>query len=422
MGYLFTGAEVFADGGFSRRELAIEGGRIVSVSRLSAGFQTVSCKDCMIVPGFVDVHVHLREPGFSTKETIATGTAAAAAGGYTAVCSMPNLNPVPDSMEHLRPQLETIDRDAVIAVHPYGAITRGEGGEALSDMAALSPYVVGFSDDGRGVQSAARMAEAMGEAKRLDKPIVAHCEDNSLLHGGCIHEGRWAEEHGFVGISSASEWRQIERDLQLVAEIGCRYHVCHISTKESVALIRAAKQRGLPVTCETAPHYLALCEDDLRDEGRFKMNPPLRSCADRDALREGLQDGTIDVIATDHAPHTAAEKAKGLRDSAMGIVGLETAFSVLYTTLVEGGILSLPVLVDKMALAPRRIFRLPGGSLEEGQPADFTVLNLHAPHTIDPDRFLSQGRATPFAGCTVSAAVEQTICGGKQVYPGKEQL
>lgn len=419
MDYLLTGGAVFWEGSFREANVEIRKGRIVSVSSsLPRGrFTVIELNQQLIVPGFVDVHVHLREPGFSYKETMATGTAAAAAGGYTAVCPMPNLNPVPDSPEHLQAELTAIARSALVHVYPYGSITAAEQGTVLADLKGLAPAVVGFSDDGKGVQTDALMREAMLRVRELGKPIVAHCEDNTLLTpGGCVHQGRWAGEHGFPGISSESEWRQVERDLGLVRKTGCRYHVCHVSTKESVDLLRRAKAEGLPVTCETAPHYLLLCEDDLRDEGRFKMNPPLRSAADRDALREGLLDGTIDVIATDHAPHSAEEKAGGLRKSLMGIVGLETAFPVLYTELVETGLLPLPLLIDKLALSPRRIFGLPGGTIAPGQPADLTVLDLNRSHRIDSSRFHSLGRATPFDGWQVTGKIAMTFCDGNLVY------
>lgn len=415
---ILTGGVVLRGGAFQPMTLTLSEGRIVSLSPAvpSAGVRVIDLRGCLIVPGFVDVHVHLREPGFSYKETIAAGTAAAAAGGYTQVLSMPNLNPVPDSLERLRLQLALIERDAKIRVLPYGAITRDEKGETLADFAALAPYVAGFSDDGRGIQSEEVMREAMIRARTLDKPIVAHCEVNHLLRGGCVHDGEWARGHGFPGICSESEWRQVERDLRLVEETGCRYHVCHISTKESVALLREAKRRGLPVTCETAPHYLTLCDEDLQDEGRFKMNPPLRGRRDRAALVDGLLDGTIDCIATDHAPHAGEEKAKGLRESAMGIVGLETAFPILYTKLAEPDIVPLDILLDRLIVRPRRIFRLPGGQIEEDAAADLTVLDLHTSQTVDPSRFRSKGRATPFAGERVSAAVKMTFCKGELVY------
>lgn len=419
MGFLLTGGDVFLNGGFQTADVAVEDGRIVSVSpSLPRENQSViELNGLLVLPGFVDVHVHLREPGFSYKETIASGTEAAAAGGYTAVCPMPNLKPVPDSMETLTPQLDAIERNARVRVYPYGAITAGEQGRFLADMAGMAPHVIGFSDDGRGVQSGDMMRAAMKAAKALGKPIVAHCEaDELLIPGGCVHDGDWARAQGFPGISSESEWRQVERDIGLVRETGCQYHVCHISTKESVALVREAKHQGLPVTCETAPHYLTLCQDDLRDEGRFKMNPPLRSAADRDALIEGLLDGTVDCIATDHAPHSAAEKARGLRRSSFGVVGLETAFPVLYTQLVKAGIAPLELLLDRLCVRPRRIFGLPGGTIAPGAPADLTVLDLNRPYRIDSNAFRSLGRATPFDGWTVAAAVAATICNGKLVY------
>ena len=379
-----------------------------------AGILPPSDHSTIILPGFCDVHVHLREPGFSYKETIATGTAAAARGGYTAVCAMPNLNPVPDSSEHLMIQESLIAEQAVVPVYPYGAITAGERGERLADLSALAPRVVAFSDDGRGVQNDDLMREAMRTAKRLGKPIAAHCEDNRLLHGGYIHDGAYASAHGHLGICSESEWGQIRRDLDLVRETGCAYHVCHVSTGESVALIRQAKREGLDVSCETAPHYLVLDETDLKEDGRFKMNPPLRSPADREALIEGVLDGTIDMIATDHAPHSAEEKAKGLRGSAFGIVGLETAFPVLYTRLVVPGVLSLEKLVDLLAYRPRMRFGIP---LRED---DYAVWDPDAEYTIDPDTFLSKGRATPFAGMTVRGRCLVTVCGGKPVYTAED--
>lgn len=419
MRLLLTGGTVFQNGSFHQMDVAMDQGRIVSVSPSlpKEGFSVIECSDFMIVPGFVDVHVHLREPGFSYKETIFSGTAAAAAGGYTAVCAMPNLKPVPDSREHLETQLEVIRREAKVHVYPYGAITCGEAGEALADLAAMAPEVAGFSDDGRGVQSREMMRAAMETAKRLDKPIVAHCEDESLLQKGwSVHNGAFAQAHGLIGNDSESEWRQVERDLELVRETGCQYHVCHVSTKESVALVRKAKAEGLPVTCETGPHYLVLCDEDLLDEGRFRMNPPIRSAADRDALLEGLLDGTVDCIATDHAPHSAQEKAGGLAKSLNGIVGLECAFPVLYTQLVRTGAVPMETLLKALCVNPRRIFRLPGGNVAPGEIADLTVLDLNRPHVIDSTAFHSLGRATPFDGWGVSAAVAATICGGELVY------
>ena len=365
-----------------------------------------------VFPGFCDVHVHFREPGFSYKETVAAGSAAAAHGGYTAVCTMPNLNPVPDGPETLAVQEDIIRRDAVVHVYPYGAITAGEMGERLADMAGMTGAIA-FSDDGRGVQSEDMMRAAMVEAKRLGKIIAAHCEVNSLLHGGYIHDGAYAAAHGHRGISSESEWREIERDLRLAKETGCAYHVCHISTKESVALIRAAKAGGVDVTCETGPHYLILDENDLEEDGRFKMNPPLRSKADREALLEGLLDGTIDMIATDHAPHSREEKSRGLAGSAMGIVGLETAFPALYTYLVKPGILSLDRLMELMVYNPRKRFHIPLGE-------DYTVWELGKRVTVDPEQFLSKGRATPFAGRELYGVCRLTVCGGKVVYRNEE--
>ena len=355
----------------------------------------------LILPGFLDVHVHLREPGFSYKETIASGTRAALHGGYTALCAMPNLAPVPDSLEHLNAERAIIERDAACAVYPYGAVTVSEKGETLSDMAALAPFVCGFSDDGKGVQSADVMRNAMMKAKALNKLIVAHCEDNTLLHGGYIHDGAYAASHGHKGICSASEFVPIARDIALCEETGCAYHVCHISTAESVALIRAAKARGVNITCETAPHYLLLDENDLEEDGRFKMNPPLRAKEDREALVEGLLDGTIDAIATDHAPHSAGEKAKGLAGSAFGVVGLETAFPMLYTYLVKPGTVPLDVIVDRLAVRPRLRFGIP-------YDGSFSVWK-YGESTVDPSVFLSKGRATPFAGKRTAVTHVKTV-------------
>ena len=372
------------------------------------GFSFLNSPRYSLFPGFCDVHVHFREPGFSYKETIASGSRAAARGGYTAVCTMPNLNPVPDSLEHLEPQLEKI-REASIAVYPYWAITRGQQGEILADMEALAPYVIAFSDDGRGVQDKAMMEQAMGHARDLGKLIVAHCEDNSLLRGGYIHEGAYAKAHGHKGICSESEWGPIARDLELAAKTGCGYHVCHISTKESVDIIRQAKKSGVNVTCETGPHYLVMDDSFLQEDGRFKMNPPLRSPEDREALVEGLQDGTIDMIATDHAPHSAEEKARGLEKSAFGVVGLETAFPVLYTYLVKPGILSMDALLQKLVTNPRQRFGIPLGN-------DFSIWDLNAQYQVDPSDFLSMGKASPFTGWTVQGKCMATFHKGNAVY------
>lgn len=373
------------------------------------GLSPVISKKYIIVPGLCDVHVHFREPGFSYKETIASGSAAAAHGGYTAVCTMPNLDPVPDSAEHLQVQLDAIERGAAIKVLPYGAITVGEKGEKLADMEAMSDKVCAFSDDGKGVQNDEMMREAMTAAKRLGKIIAAHCEDNSLLLGGYIHDGEYARMHGHRGISSASEYKQIERDLRLAEETGCAYHVCHISTKESVELIRQAKARGVNVTCETAPHYLVLCDEDMQEDGRFKMNPPLRSRADKEALIEGIKDGTIDMIATDHAPHSAEEKGRGLEKSLMGVVGLETAFPVLYTELVMKNIITLDRLVELMSFKPKERFGIDTNN-------DFAVFDISEAYKIDPKDFLSMGRATPFAGREVFGRCLLTVHNGKVVY------
>lgn len=363
----------------------------------------------VVFPGFCDVHVHFREPGFSYKETIRSGSLASARGGYTAVATMPNLNPVPDSAEHLEAQLRLIRDTACIHIYPYGAITVGEKGEALADLPGLAKDVLGFSDDGRGVQNDAMMRLAMETAKALGKPIVVHCEDNRLLRGGYIHDGDYAKAHGHRGICSESEWGQIARDLELVRETGVKYHVCHISTKESVDIIRKAKAEGLDVTCETGPHYLTMDDSMLQEDGRFKMNPPIRSRGDRDALIEGILDGTIDMIATDHAPHSAEEKSKGLEKSAFGVVGIETAFPILYTCLVKTGILSLERLLELLAVNPRKRFNLPLG-------CDYTVWDLNAQYKIDPKDFLSMGKATPFQGWEVFGKCVATVCDGNLIY------
>ena len=387
----------------------------VSLSAMEDKDTGVSFLDCggnVLLPAFADVHVHLREPGFSYKETIGTGTLSGLRGGYSVLCPMPNLNPVPDDFDTLNQQLELIRANAKLHAVPYGAITRGEKGQELADMAAMAPYVVGFSDDGRGVQDKNMMRRAMVMAKELGKPIVAQCEDNSLLRGGYIHDGEYARLHGHKGICSESEWGPIARDLELVKETGCAYHVCHISTKESVEIIRRAKADGVDVTCETGPHYLTLCDMDLQEDGRFKMNPPLRSAEDRDALIEGILDGTIDMIATDHAPHSAEEKSKGLAGSAMGVVGLETAFPVLYTKLVKTGILSMEQLARLMAKNPRDRFHLPWQE-------DYCLWDLNEAYTIDPEEFVSMGKATPFAGMQVNGRCKMTIMGGNIVWQQK---
>ena len=362
-----------------------------------------------ILPGFCDVHVHFRQPGFSYKETIKTGSMAAARGGYTAVCTMPNLNPVPDSIPHLKEQLDIIEKDASICVLPYGAITVAELGKELADLEGMAPSVIAFSDDGKGVQEEEMMRAAMLKAKELGKIIAAHCEVNELLHGGYIHDGSYAKAHGHKGICSESEWRQIERDVKLSKETGCAYHVCHISCKESVEIIRKAKAEGVNVTCETGPHYLIYTEDDLKEDGKYKMNPPLRSKEDRAALIEGIKDGTIDMIATDHAPHSAEEKAKGLAGSSFGIVGLETAFPLLYTYLVKTAVISMEKLMDLLCFAPRKRFGIK-------QDPGFSIWDLDSEYKIDPNEFLSMGKATPFEGTDVSGKCLMTVFEDKIVY------
>ena len=394
------------DGIIRRKGLGIEAGPDVAV---------IDTTGLTVSGGFTDLHVHFREPGYSYKETIRTGSLAAARGGYTTVCTMPNLNPVPDSLRHLDLEQEIIDRDAVIQVLPYASITIGRKGEQLVDFSSLKGRCVAFSDDGSGVQSREMMLKAMEAAADNGCIIAAHCEDNSLLRGGYIHDGAWCHEHGHKGICSESEWGQIKRDLELAQLTGCRYHVCHISTAESVDLIRRAKDRGVRVSCETAPHYLTLCENDMMEDGRFKMNPPLRSSADRDALIAGLNDGTIDAIATDHAPHSPEEKSKGLEHSAMGISGLETAFPVLYTYLVMSGKVSLQRILEALTSSPRKAFGLPP-VLEEGAAADIAIIDTRTEFTIDSSRFLSLGHSTPFEGKRVHGKVLMTLKDGVAVW------
>ncbi len=413
MALTVKGKKLYQNGSLSSLSLFIDHGIVVSGNEEADG--TVIFSDSYIFPGFADVHVHLREPGFSYKETIKTGTLASAHGGYTAVCSMPNLNPVPDSVENLQKQLDIIEKDAAIAVYPYGSITVGQMGEELSDLEGMSENVIAFSDDGRGVQSDALMEKAMLKAKALGKMIVAHCEVNSLLNGGYIHDGEYAKANGHRGICSESEWKQIERDIKLAEKIGCAYHVCHISTKESVEIIREAKKRGVDITCETGPHYLVLSDKDLQEEGRFKMNPPLRSEEDRLALIEGIKDGTIDMIATDHAPHSAEEKGRGLEKSAMGIVGIETAFPVLYTELVLKGIISLEKLIELLSINPKKRFGIKGGT-DEGQQADFCVVDLDTEYEIRSEDFYSMGRATPFEGKKVKGKILHTYIKGEKIF------
>ena len=417
---LIKGALCYIGDNFQQIDVLIKDGKIdtLSTSISKNGVDAVIiAQDKYLVPGFVDVHVHLRQPGFSYKETIKTGTLAAAAGGYTAVCSMPNVNPVPDSLEGIKAQTDIIDRDAVINVYPFASITKGRQGKGETvDFNALKDIAVGFSDDGTGVQDDDVMLKAMTECKRAGKIISAHCEVNSLLHGGYIHDGEYCKEHHHKGICSASEYEQIERDCRLAKKTGVHYHVCHISTKESVDIIRKAKASGVNVTCETGPHYLTMCDKDLQEDGRFKMNPPLRSEQDKQALLQGVLDGTIDVIATDHAPHSQEEKSKGLAGSAMGVVGLETAFGVLYTKLVKTGFIPLTKLIEMMSVKPRQIFDLPGGKIAEGEVADLALLDLDKKWSVNPDEFLSMGRATPFEGWQLCGKNGFSVCKGEIVY------
>ena len=420
MKFLLKNLRVYTQNAFQKADILIVDGTVAAMGQalfVGGDAAVFDFQGATALPGLIDPHVHLREPGFAYKETVRTGTLAAAHGGYTAVCAMPNLKPVPDSLDSLNVQRAIIERDAAVTVAPYGAITRGEKGEELSDMAAMAPYVAGFSDDGRGVQSEALMRRAMETARELGKPIVAHAEDESLLQKGwAVHAGAYAQAHGLVGNDPESEWRQVERDLELVRETGCAYHVCHVSAKETVGLVRLAKFEGLDVTCETGPHYLTLTDGELSDDGRFRMNPPIRSAEDRDALIEGLCDGTVDMIATDHAPHSAQEKSGGLAHSLNGIVGLECAFPVLYTKLVRGRITSLERLVELMSAAPARRFGLPGGRIQPGEAANLAIFDLEREFSIDSSKFLSLGRTTPFDGWRVFGKCLMTVADGKIVW------
>lgn len=415
---LFKDGYVFTKNGFEKKDFTIVGNTIRVLDTNCDSFDSiVDCSNKYIIPGFVDVHVHLREPGFFYKETIASGTKAAAKGGYTTVFSMPNLKPVPSTFETLKQQLDIIEKDACVRVIPYGTITMNQSGRGeLAKMEEMSEYVCGYTDDGKGVQANELMKEAMLKAKALNKPIVAHCEDETLLHGGYIHKGEYAEKHGHKGICSESEWVQIARDIELVKETGVQYHVCHVSAKESVEIIRQAKKEGVNITCETGPHYLVLTDNDLQEEGRFKMNPPLRGKEDKEALIAGILDGTVDMIATDHAPHSKEEKSKGLKDSAFGIVGLETAFQIINTYLIKEGILSLEKFVELMSINPRKRFNLPLVYIENDSIADFTILDLDKKGKIDSETFVSMGKATPFDGYDVYGEVLQTYVDGKLVY------
>ena len=414
---MISGNRIWNGCGLEQGSFSIENGMIAGTRD---GKRDVFFDDLAVFPGFADVHVHFREPGFSYKETISTGSRAAAKGGYTTVCTMPNLNPVPDSREHLQIQLDAIAEDACIRVIPFASITVGQAGEVMADLEDMAADCAGFSDDGKGVQNPEMMKEAMLRAKAMGKMISAHCEVNDLLFGGYIHDGEYAKAHGHRGICSESEWKMIERDIALAEETGCAYHVCHISAKESVALIRDAKKRGVNITCETGPHYLTMCDSQLQEDGRFKMNPPIRSGEDRDALVAGLLDGTVDCIATDHAPHSAEEKGRGLEKSAMGVVGLETAFPVLYKNLVKPGIVPLKTVIDGLTKNPLTRFALGSGTLDTGSRADFTVWDLDAEYTVDPETFATMGRATPFAGDTVQGKCMMTVCGGRVVYIDEE--
>ncbi|MBE6671803.1 MAG: dihydroorotase [Ruminococcaceae bacterium] len=417
MKLILKDGNVYKSGKFHKQTVCIADGTVSCLDNYTEldGFSVIDCSMYYIFPGFTDVHVHFREPGFSYKETIKTGSLAAARGGFTDVCTMPNLNPAPDCIDNLQQQLDIIKNDAVINVYPFATITKGQMGEELSDMEDISELSIGYTDDGRGVQSDDVMEAAMRKAKSLGKIISAHCEDNSLLFGGYIHDGEYAKLHGHKGICSESEWKQIERDLKLVEKTGCAYHVCHISTKESVDVIRRAKKAGLDVTCETAPHYLIMNDMMLQEDGRFKMNPPIRSEEDRLALVEGLIDGTIDMIATDHAPHSAEEKSRGLEKSNMGVVGIETSFATMYTYLVKTGIISLEKLIEVMYKNPSERFGIKK-DIADGEKANLTVFDLNKKYKIDPEDFKSMGRATPFKDWEVFGECMLTVCNGEIAY------
>lgn len=415
MNLTLKNALVYTDGTFNKVDLYVNNSKISFNADSTDNGVVVDCSDCIIVPGLLDVHVHLREPGFSYKETIKSGTKAAARGGFSAVCSMPNLNPTPDSIDNLKAQLDIINKDACINVYPYGTITKEQKGMELSDIDNLYDKVIAFTDDGRGVQDSQMMESAMKKAKAHNKIIAAHCEDNSLLNGGYIHDGEYAKKHNHKGICSESEYLPIKRDIELCKKTGCSYHVCHISTKESVEIIRNAKKQGIDISCETAPHYLILCDKDLQEDGRFKMNPPLRGEADKNALIEGILDGTIDMIATDHAPHSLEEKSKGLKNSMMGVVGIETSFSLMYTHFVKSKKITLEKLVELMSINPRKRFKIMT-EIKENSVADFTVFDLKHEYQINPDDFLSMGKATPFKGMNVFGKCILTVANGKIAY------
>lgn len=418
MKILLKNAMAFVDKKFTKCDISIEDNLIKNISTIIPPMEddfVIDLKNNYLLPGLIDVHVHLREPGFIYKETVKTGSMAGAKGGYTSICAMPNLNPVPDCMDNLKIELEAIEKTANINVYPYGAITKEEKGEELSDMEEMSKYIIAFSDDGKGIQEENMMLEAMNKAKELNKIIAAHCEVNSLLNNGYIHDGEYAKLHGHRGICSESEWKEIERDIELAKKTGVKYHVCHISTKESVELIRKAKQAHVDITCETGPHYLILDDMMLQEDGRFKMNPPIRNKEDRQALIEGIIDGTIDMIATDHAPHSEEEKSRGLEKSVMGIVGLETAFPLLYTYFVKEGIISLEKLVELMNTNPRERFEI-GTEIKVGEKADLTVYDLNEKYIIDSNNFASKGKSTPFNGYEVFGKCKMTMVGGKIIF------
>lgn len=414
---LLKNGTVYYQGKMQKVDVLIQNGVVCKIDRdiQADGCPVIDSSKFNIIPGLADVHVHLREPGFSYKETILTGTKAAAKGGFTLVAAMPNLNPVPDSAKHLKIELDRIEKNRAIKVLPYGSITVGEKGKELRDMAGMAKDVIAFSDDGKGVQNSEMMEKAMTVAKELNKPIVAHCEVESLLNGGYIHDGEYAKLHGHKGISSASEYEEVIRDINLSEKTGCQFHACHVSTKESVDAIRQAKAKGLKVSGETGSHYLAFTDMDLQESGNWKMNPPIRSEEDRQALIKGVRDGTIECIITDHAPHSREEKSKGLAGSSMGVVGLETSFAAVNTYMVEKGYISFEKLVEVMSINPRKIFGLESG-IQIGKPADITIVDPKAKWVVNPEEFISMGKATPFAGKTLTGKVIATIYNGDFAY------
>ncbi|MBQ7216650.1 MAG: dihydroorotase [Synergistaceae bacterium] len=415
---LFRNVLAFTREGIRKIDVMLDGGKLYTDFAGSPD-RITDLEGLYMFPGFADVHVHFREPGFSYKETIKTGSYAAAHGGYTAVCTMPNLKPAPSTLPDLQQELDIINRDSIIHVYPVGAVTMTQSGRGeLSHIEEIAPYVCAFSDDGKGIQSGELMREAMKRIADTGKFITAHCEvESELKPGGCIHDGEYASKHGHTGINSASEFLEVRRDIELAEGIGCAFHVCHVSAKESVDLIRTAKHNGAKVTAETAPHYLIFTDMDLQESGNWKMNPPIRSEDDRAELLRGIADGTIDCIITDHAPHSEAEKSRGLDGSAFGVVGLETCFAAMYTHVVREGVISLERLLEMLCVNPRKIFALPGPQyIEDGCSADFVIIDLGRKWRVDPEKFLSMGKSTPFTGMELYGETAATYVDGRKVY------